>query len=131
MVLFLRKLLDQFPGGVAHSQQLFCRVLKLPQEPDFLPGIRHGYPADKAALPRHGGNPTLYFQLPVGPLDGIGVDGQLHRQLPHTGELIPFLQNPGRNLVTDPVGDLGINGSNIPIIQVQHSVPPLKAYELY
>ena len=40
----------------------------------------------------------LMSQLPVGPLDGVGVDGQAPRQLPHAGELLPRLQDAGRDV---------------------------------
>ena len=53
--------------------------------------LRHA--AHKAALAGYRGDPALRFQLPVGPGDGVGVDGQLRGQLPNAGKLLAVFQN--------------------------------------
>ena len=77
--------------------------------------------ADEAALSRHRSDPSPHFQLPVGPLDGVGVDGQCRGQFPDAGQLIPGLQDAGGDLLTQTVHDLGVYWPGIPVIKMYHS----------
>ena len=60
------------------------------QQPLHFLLLRFRSTADEAALAGHGDDPPFRFQLAVGTLDGIGIDGKPACQLPDTGELIPF-----------------------------------------
>ena len=46
----------------------------------------------KAALARDRVNVALALQLVIGPLDGIGVDGQRRGKRPHRGQFVPRLE---------------------------------------
>ena len=45
-------------------------------------------------------------------------------KLPNTGELFPRQENPSGNLLLQPVNDLGVDWTGIPIVQMYHRIPP-------
>ena len=109
----------------AHAQlhspgrQISQLRLQLPQP--GLPGgahIRH-----KAPLPLDRVNVSLPLQLHIGSLDGIGVDGQLHRQPSHRRQLLILLQNPQEHQLLEPLRHLLIDGPPVLVIQDNHPLP--------
>jgi hypothetical protein len=76
------------------------------------------YSPKKYALSRLGGDPALAFQLPIGALDGVGIDGQLPGQLPHRGKFLPGEQDACLDLTNDAVDDLGIHRPRIPVVKM-------------
>ena len=83
-----------------------------------------GNGADKAALSRYGDDPAFRFELPVGTLDGVGIDGEILRQFTDAGELVAGLQNARGDLLAEAVYDLRVNRPGIPLIQMYHNPPP-------
>ena len=67
----------------------------------------------KAALARHGAEIALGLQLPIGPLDRVGVDGQCPGQLPHRGQLFPWRKNARDDQIAQCVIDLFIDRPRI------------------
>ena len=82
----------------------------------------------KIAFSLDGIDIALPLQLPVGPLDGIGIDAQLHRHAPHAGKLGVLGQGPHHHQFLQPVHDLLIDGPLVFEIQTDHSAPFCKVY---
>lgn len=88
-------------------------VLHLPAADQILLlSLRHeGTPAC------HGVDVALHLQLGIGPLDGVGVDGQIHGKAPNRRQLFPRCQHAGDHQPPQAVLHLLINGTGVPIIQ--------------
>ena len=59
---------------------------------------------------------ALSFQCLIGPLDGIGIDGQRGRQCPHGRQLLPRLDGPRHHQVAQAVLHLFIDGPCVTVI---------------
>ena len=57
------------------------------------------------------------FELSIGANHGIWVDGQVNRQLPHSGQLIARPQGPGRDAAQHLIDDLTIRRNATAAIQ--------------
>ena len=76
--------------------------------------------ADEAALSRHGADIALCLQLPVGALDGIGVNGKASRQFPHRGHFFISPQHAGQYQLPEALLHLLVDGPGVPVIDGDH-----------
>ena len=116
-------LLDELYGVLMGHAQIAQFAQQLPQILlQIFPagGVCVRRAADEAALSGYGINVSLLFQLVVGPLDGVGVDGQLGGHRPDGGQLLVLRHGAGDDHPPQSVLDLLINGTGVPIIQCQH-----------
>ena len=75
--------------------------------------------ADKGARSLVGFEHATEFQFAVCPQDGIRIDGQIHRKLPHGGKLIARRQRSRRDPAQNLVDDLAIDGNSGPQVQFE------------
>ena len=117
------------------SHKLFladAEIFKLRQKlpglfKELLPADRSGarLPGGEASLAGDGVDVALPLQLVVGPLDGVGVDGQLRRQGPDRGELFVRPDGPGDNQLAQPILDLLVDRPGVPVVEADPRVPSL------
>ena len=87
---------------------------KRPSSSSFRPWSTPVWGGGEGALPRHGVQIALRLQGLVGPLNGVGVDGQAAGQGPHRGQLLPLLNGPGDHQAAQAVPHLLIDGPGRP-----------------
>ena len=114
--------LQKLLAGHAEVPQLLQNGLQLAGQLGLAGGILGVSLRHKASLTCDGHHIALGFQLGVGTLDGVWVDGQLAGQLPDRGKPVTGLQNAGEDLLPEAVNDLGVNRPGIPVVQVDHVV---------
>ena len=117
------------------SHKLFLADAEIPQLrqklpgllPELLPAGRVGVrvPGGEAALAGDGINVALSLQLVIGPLDGVGIDGQLRRQGPDRRKFLVGADGSGDDQLAEPVLDLLVDGAGVPVIEADHRIPSL------
>ena len=65
--------------------------------------------ADKGAGPLVGLQQSPEFEFAISPNNGVGIDGQVDRELTHGGQLVADGKDPGSNATTRLIYDLAIN----------------------
>ena len=75
---------------------------------------------DERALTGHGQDIAVRLQLAVGPLDGVGVDGELSRQLAHGRQPAPRRQHAGQHETAQLRLDLLIDRARVPVVDGDH-----------
>ena len=115
---------DQLLLRDAGQTQLGRRGLQLePEHPEpVLPG--GAALCGKAALAGQRDDIALLLQLPVGPLDGVWIDGEPGGQLPHGGQPFSRRDAAAGDQPAEIVCDLFVNGLWIPRVEDDHAGAP-------